>query len=232
MKFGGRTKFGGKGKFGGDPLTLDPGHICNRMIAALSRFKLQGGTGFLKTLARLSGPLDDPTTWGQILQFGTPAMLVHYGGSTFPKVFGTLSGNVYEGESTFSVVCVANDYRSRLHRLEGRRRSRYEPGLDHMTRWALYYVGNELVRNGSRLQRARPISINYVAYQTLHFISIVSFAGADNVDLHDNIGSDRFERLGIVHTPLNNLDLFEDDNVTPRTNDPTSVAVGYAELKD
>lgn len=232
MKFGGRTKFGGRGKFGGDPLGIDAGFVCDRLIIALSRFKRNGTTGFVKTLQRLSGPLDDPTTWGQIMQLGTPAMLVHYGGTTYSKIFGVMSGNVFEGESSFSIVCVADDYRSRTHRLEGRKRSRFEPGLDHMTRWALYYGGNELARHEGRIQRPRPVSVKYVSYGDKNFVSIVEFAATTVTDFRDGVGENKFKRLGLVGDPLNKSALFAEDNTTPNTNNPHFVSVGYAELDD
>jgi len=229
MKFGGGTKFG-SGKFGGDPLGLHVGHVCERMLRVLSQFTRDGTTGFLKTLTRLSGPLDDRATWGQIMQYGAPAMLVHYGGTDFDKIYGTVSGNLQEGESIFSVVCIANDFQSRQRRLEGQGRTRYEPGLDNMTQWAAYYVTNELARTKSVVQRPRLTDIRYVAYEDLHFVSIINWRATTFWHHYDAAPTDRLRQLGICHNPLNNLKLFEDDNDTPNTDDPTSPAVGWTEL--
>jgi len=201
------------------------------MIAALDRFRRRGDVGFLQALERLSGPLDDPATWGNMMQSGTPAIYVHYGGTTFDKIYGELSGNDWEAEDTFSAICLANDFGTRIERLEGGRSRFVEPGLDAMTKIALYYIGNELSRKLGKLQRFRPTSIRYLAYEDVNFISVISFSAMSFTCFLDDVGTEKLARLGICFDPLNKGKPFKDDNVTPNTNNPTTTAIGYNDLK-
>lgn len=66
MQFGGSSRFG-LGQFGGDPYGTTPGYVISEIIRSLSRFKKSGSTGFLNTLARLTGPLDDESVMDLLL---------------------------------------------------------------------------------------------------------------------------------------------------------------------
>jgi len=220
MMFGGDSSFG-VAQFGGDPYGLGPGYVVDRIVSTLNRFKRSGSTGHVETIARLTGALDDPETWDRISQAGVPAMLVAYTGGPFkPK---SADGLVHTQTARFSIVCTASDFRSRARRLEGR--NVYFPGLDALTRWALFHGGRELQSHG-KLRNARPVLERVMSYAPGRFASIVSFEAETDIDFHDDIQmTGRLESLGIVHSPNDLNKLFDDDNTTPNTDDPTGAGV-------
>jgi len=223
VKFGGSSKLG-LAQFGGDPYALEPGYVVDRIIASLERFKRSGSTGHVETLDRLTGPLEEAATWDRISQAGTPAMLVAYLGGPFaPK---GANGLVFTQTVTFAIVCTASDFRGRTDRLEGR--NIYYPGLDALTRWALFYTGRELQTHG-KLRNPRPVRERILTFSASHFASVVEFQAETDIDFHDDAITDgKLEALGIVHNPSDLHKLFDDDNTTPNTDDPTGA--GVAEL--
>ena len=227
MKFGGTSTFGLAG-YGGDPYGVAPGYVVGRILSELSRFKREGTTGVLETLARLTGSLGDPATWATMLQAGTPAMLVVYEGGPF-KFIGSGRNHVQQ-QQRYSVVCIASDYRERKHRLEGR--NVYEPGLDNLARWARLYAARALLQiEGVGLRSGKE---ELRVFEAQRFVAVVSFEVEVEHDLYDDAATltDELARLGIVHDPLDLNDLFLADEETPNTDSPTSPAVGYAELDD
>lgn len=224
MNFGGSSEFGAA-QFGGQPFGLMPGYVCGRIVASMERFRRSGDSGCLATLGRLTGSLSDADTWSMMLQAGTPAVLVVYEGATLGSE--GMASNVITQRQRYSVVCIASDYRTRSHRLQGR--NVYEPALDNITRWVMYFAGRAVLRLGGV-----PTKEELRTFGAEKFVGIVSFEISSQYDLYDDDATllDSFERLGIVHSPSNVNSLFADDNVTPRTDSPTSPATGYAEIGD
>jgi len=226
MRFGGETQFGGNTQFGGDPFGITTGYIIGRILTQLNRFKRVGTAGSVQTVARLTAPLGDTVARDLISKAGTPAMLVAANGSVFTSGAANAS-RLTERVSTL-VICVASSYRSRKHRLEGR--NVYDIGLDNMTKWALVYAGRALVEiNG--LSDPRAESTRLGGFSADKFISITEWTYDLTIDLYDDVDtSTKLEKLGVVHDPTTYAQLFEVDNLTPKTDSPTSPAVGVADL--
>lgn len=226
MKLGGRAALGAGCILGGDPYGLPPRYLVDRVLAALARFKRSGTSGFLQTLDRLSGNLNEIDTWERLItDAGAPSMLVHYGGGAY-KASGT--AGVYNVLTvTITVICIATDYRDRRLRLEGK--NVHQPGLDNMTRWAYFYAGRAL-KNIKSLKNARALREDYLSFEAARFVSAVSFAGELKLHWYEEHPSARLERLGICHSPRTRGTLFEPDNITPATDSPTSPSTGYAEI--
>ena len=225
--FGGTSKFG-TGKFGGNPLGVTPGFYVQRMINAMTRFKRSGTTGSLETIDRLCGDLRDQETWDQALQAGIPAVLIAYEGG--PIRSEGMDGRQMVQRQRYSVVCLAGDHRTRRRRLEGR--NIWAPGLDNIARWVMHYCGRELM--DSDLERVACVEERPLTFGPGRFACVVSFEGDARLDLYDSIGSitAQLDTLGITHTPTDVNNLFNADNITPKTDSPTSPATGYAELDE
>jgi len=224
--FGGHVQFGAA-QFGGDPFGLSPLFCIDRMLAALDTAKVSAG-GFLRTVALLTSDPNDIEALGHQLQDGLPAVLVGYTGG--PYSGGLTTAMVMEQQLRLVAVCVADNLRSRTDRLGGR--SIYRPGLLNLMRWAAFKCGRALNRI-KRGRRGGPTEESFIAYGAETFVGVVNFSVTAAFDLYDDDGdlTGKLERLGIVHTPSDLEQLFESDNETPNTDDPTSLpGPGVAEL--
>ncbi|MCA9667375.1 MAG: hypothetical protein KC503_17365 [Myxococcales bacterium] len=232
MRFGGETQFG-RGRYGGVGTGKPIGYIIRRMIAAMEQFRYDPdtGTGSLRTLERLTGSIRDKATWDIIASRGFPAVLVAYAGGPFVKP-KTMDGAQVTQAKRIHVVCIADSLQGkRIDRLEGKRRNLYEPGLDNITSWVVRYMGRELLN--LNLAGFQPVDEDVFAFDTNAFASIIEWRVEATIDLYDDPESDNeFTRLGITHTPKDFNNLFESDNITPKTDSPTSPATGYADLDD
>lgn len=231
-KLGGTTSLGRQFILGGEPYGLRPSFVINRILVELSRFLYDDNTktGFLRTLTRLTGPLDDAEVEKLIGDRATPAMFVHYGGGVYSnsdKIPRSTGGASWMKTAVFSVVCVADDYRDRVERLEGK--TIHEPGLDNMVAMAAHYAGIALA-NVRRLKNARPVNERYTNYRSQHFVGMIQFEGEMETNWRADASTIYLERLGICHSPRISRTLFETDNITPATDDPTSPTTGVADV--
>lgn len=216
----------GASAFGGAPYGVDAASVIERMLSRLDPFRRTATSGVLETLDVFSGPVEEPEVLERIMQGGAPAMFVGYQGSSFAN--GSTDGLLFNHEQRYAVVCVASSWRDRTERLDGGRNV-YQPGLWNMTRWAAHFAGLALrdVFGG----QARPTAERLVGYTGTSFIGIVEFEATGTFHWQDPAELlNRLKRLGVVHTPRDPSQLFEDDNTTPNTLDPTSPPSGVAEL--
>jgi hypothetical protein len=196
------------------------------MLGALESNHVSQG-GFLRTVGVLTSNATDIEALSHQLQDGLPAVLVGYTGG--PYTGGMTSGMVLQHDAGFVAVCIADSLRSRVERLGGR--SIYHPGLWHLMRWVAFKCGRALNRV-QKTRNGRPVDESVIAYEPTMFVGVVGFTAQLTLDLYDDMGAlTKLERLGIVHTPSDLAQLFEVDNLTPNTDDPTSLpGPGVAEL--
>ena len=209
---------------GGDPFGHNPGLMCARIVEALQTFQTRG---LVRTVKRLAGELNDQVAWNRMIAAGLPAFLVVYEGGKFAQQPTTVDGMQFELQIVYSVICLAGSYEDRIVRLENT--DAYQPGLDNLMRWATYHAGRVLIEEKS-LSNARPVEYKYLDYSPERYAGVVVFNAAAAVDIYDHEDGIELESLGIVHTPKNVSQLFNADNTTPNTDDPTGY--GVADLGD
>ncbi len=227
-KYGGQLKYG-SGHFGGDRSPTTQGYVISRMIAAMApRMTKTSSSQPLKTVARLYGDPRQRATWDAVLTTGgLPAVLVHYPSGLFaPKV---TSGARFDKTITLDVYCIANDFRSLEHRVEGKH---YNDGAaEQIAAWVVYYMTRALGEL-THVRDARPVSELPFFFDANAVGYVVRFTGTQSLAVYDAAIALKLDTLGICHTPIDSSALFESNNVTPRSEDEPLPATNVADLTE
>lgn len=227
--FGGGSQFG-VAQFGGEPSAYPIDHGINEILDALAPLGRDQG-GPVATIDIMSVPLSVQTDWSMLLSGGLPALLVGYSGGTFSQTVDT-AGYAFEQAGNFHVAVLTDTLRSRSERLAGI--SAYGQGLWSLLRWVALYAGRAL-NEVHFVRGVRPVREEILSYGPEYFAGAVHFEATWCMDLYPDADQiiGRLERIGIVHTPKDLQNLFLGDNLTPNTDDVTSLpGPGVAELVD
>ena len=218
----------GVSSLGGDPTHLSPRLVVDRVLSELSFLRNDGtgtGTDAVNTIDVLTESPDSDDAIERMCHNGTPAILFGYIGSN--PVSGTATRMRFEREQKFAAVCIADDSRSREDRIGGYGRL-YAPGLWDLTALALHYCGRALYK----LRKSAMPGSESFSYTPLHFVGTVIFTIRTVMDVAEDISTTRLQSLGITHTPIDSSKLFEDDNVTPYSDDGTNNTPNVADVSE
>jgi hypothetical protein len=209
---------------------VTPASVVTALVAGLSALKRIAGpppSGCLRTLQRYAGDRYDLEAIDLRLAAGTPAMLVAYlGGPIEP---GATDGRLFYHRMKFSVICAAGSYASAEERLAGGSPAT-DPGVEDLLDWASYYACRAAMAV-SGLTRVKPTDHKWLRIAPTKFLAAAELEATRQLDLWDDDGlGEELERIGLVHSPLDPEELFEDDNLTPKQEEPL-VGGGVATLE-
>jgi len=208
-----------------------PSTICDNVLAALRTALLfqdggagGGGTGTVKTIARIEAGAEDMVN--RALTPGLPAILIYWSGAS-GKTDGT-GGRTFSDEIQFMVFCASGFARSREERLQGE--SDY-PGIEELL-YAARYLTLRAIASTAGVSAMRPGEV--VPAQEIRggmYLGSFEVTCRQRYDIWDDeeLGN-ALETLGIVHEPTDPDDLFEGDNITPKSDMPATTAGGVTDL--
>jgi hypothetical protein len=224
-RFGGESQFG-RSQFGGNPWGVMPSYIVDEMIAALQPFHKENG-GHVNTIAQLFGDINDARTIDLALKSEAPAWLINYRGG--PMEWGGKRGSRFIHTQNFAILSISKDQRDRQSRIDSR--NEYYPGAENMSAWAF----REVIRRFHDNLATGPISPTNeepFIYESARFVYLLELQCKIPRDAYDNdVEAPLLEQAGLVHTPKPEpAPLFEPDNVTPNSDDPTNNTPNVADL--
>ncbi len=214
MKLGGAHKLASR--LGGEPLGMPLDHVFRQMKTELAA--LQGSV--VRSVQIVQGSLRDEEVIRQGLQGGAPGYLLGYLGGTYEAF--TNDGAHLDRNVSLGVLCISDSLYGHDDRVAGI--TPYRPSLFALMGWAAFYGGRALHRMPAFGGTGRPVSEEILGAGGEYALGLVTFEGRLDFDLlNDQPYGVLLEKAGIVHTPKANEPLFEADNLTPNTDDPTSL---------
>lgn len=200
-----------------------PNAIVEAVLTGLSVFKLQAGSGCVRTIKRLANDKYDLEAIDGVLTAGLPAWLVSYLGGVFEAAG---CGQRYLLRMAFGVVCAAGRHSAIGDRLAG---DASDPGVEDLLDWATYYA-MRAVNGVNGVQRARPLRHRWLRFEPTKYVAAFEFDATRMVDIYDDAPETILESLGIVHDPLDPEELWEADNLTPKSEMPPTTDGGVTTL--
>jgi hypothetical protein len=219
------------GHFGTTPTTL-----VNAMLTAYQALLISNGgkkaggagTGCVASVNRIYDETAEGITAG--CAPGVPAILVFLKGGVYESSDTTMQR--FEDLLTFRVICVSGALGSLADRLDKGERDSDEafvPGVEELQDWGVYLGARALNAAGAK-------QVKLVNHSQAFRLTPERFAGAVTItakrylNIYDDALATTFERLGIVHDPTDPADLWEVDNITPKSDWPTTTDGGVATL--
>ncbi len=208
-----------------DHIGASPSEIVDEILSALSVFQKAPTSGSVRTITRYPGEDFDPSTVSHQLWKGLPALLVAYGGGTFVADSGMRK---YQQTMSFSVICMAGSMRSQGDRLAGGT-PLVAPGVEDMVDWVVYYVARAL-NAMEGIGCVAPVAQRWILRQVGMYAMEVEMTCKRTFDIYDEDTPGILATLGIVHEPTDLGDLWEVDNVTPKSDYPPTTDGGVTDL--
>lgn len=212
------------GHFGNTPTT-----IANAILTGLSVLKLTASGGCCRSLARVADVTVDELKAG--LTAGVPGILVFCpGGVYLPR--GTTHGSFIE-RFTFSLMCCSGRSTNLVERLSDQELDpdvATDPGVEELQAWACYFAVRA-IRGVTGLRKAIPKRFSQVfRLDASRYVGTVEIECEQTVDVWDDTLATLLETLGIVHSPTDPDDLWEADNMTPKSDWPATTDGGVTDL--
>lgn len=215
---------------------VTPSTIGNAILTQFTTIKRSGSSGFLATVGRVSS--QDAESIKMALAPGVPALLLFYGGGVFDH--GGAGKQRWQNELHFSVLCVSS--RSVGDNVLERMTSgdvdtdnvdptdnTTMPGVEELQDWAVW-LGVRGMRNAAALQPRPGKNSQVFRISPGVFIGSVDLYCRRLIDVYDDALATSLEKLGIVHSPEDPDDLWEVDNVTPKSEWPPTTDGGVVTL--
>jgi len=233
MRHGGESQYG-SAQYGGMPWGIQPSYVLEQMKSALSIYRKTPTGGCVNTIEELFGSIEEPEVINLALKSQTPAYLVNYRGASWePK--GT-RGSQFSGAHRFVVLSISSNWRDRRDRIDNR--NIYYPSCESMSAWAFreivkrFQFDIQTARPEDKVYKMFPVNEEPFLYINSRFIYMLEFECQLLRDVYDNPDDGaQFEELGIVHTPQPEpAPLFQEDGVTPNSDDPTNNTPNVADM--
>jgi hypothetical protein len=223
MRHGGESKHGSM-QHGGMPWGIQPGYIIDEMAAAVEWTRQRG----VKTIERLFGDVTDDQLIDLALKTPDPAYLILYRGGQY-TAHGT-TGSRFKLAPTFLVLAISSNWRSGQDRVEGR--NVYYPSCESMIAWAMHDMTYRFLDN-REVAHLHPVAEEPFLHHRSRYIYTLEFACTIDRNLFENPYGVQLEQLGLVHNPQPEpAPLFEDDDVTPNSDDATNESPNVTEFTD
>lgn len=204
-----------------------PASICSDIMTALA--VLKAPTGKVRTIRRLAGELHTSEKGAaelrRLLTSGTPAYLVAYLGGPF-KPRGT-HRRVWDHVRRFAVIAINASFQDQADRFETAADG--TPGIEEMLDVATRLTMRALLSNAA-LRGAKPLDHKPLRHEPEGYVYSAEFECVAAMDGWDDEPATILDTLGIVHSPTNPADLWEADNVTPKSDWPPTADGGVTEL--
>jgi len=203
---------------------VTPGTITDAIVSALETLTP------VKTVKRIQD--DDEATLKRAIATGAggPMLLVFYGGGVY--ALDSAGEQSYDDTLAYTVFAVAGRSSAPADRWTGGEHDSdlaTDPGVEELQDWALYLS----IRAAEVTGATQVIALRHtqaVQMEPGRWIGQVEFTARRGVDLYDDAVTTTLVTLGLVKNPSDPPDLFEGDNVTPKSDEPPDTAGGVFEL--
>ena len=212
-----------------DHFGIQPSVVTSAILSELSVLKKLnggaggGGTGVLATIKRIPGATFPDALIDGFCQAGLPAMLVSYEGGAFST---RSNRRDFSQTMQFRIICIAGEMTSVSKRLDDD--ISVNPGIEELLDLATYYGMHAIDDLDAR--SATPVGHQWVSVAPGRYIASVDFTVIRKFDTWGDAPANTFEKLGIVHEPLDPDDLWEIDNTTPKSYYPRTTDGGVSEM--
>jgi hypothetical protein len=180
---------------------------------------VSGGTGCIQTIARI--PDDSHASIERGCEGGLPALLLCYMGGKYDD--RETSNARFVNSMRFRLIGCTGDGRDLKERFTGGEIDPTKaliPGVEDICDWALYFAARAARTAGGRLVHPDSSSQTKEIKAGL-FAAYVDLVASREVDVYSDAVAATFARLGICKNTTGGAhDLFQIDNVTPKSNDP------------
>jgi len=213
-----------------DHFGTQPSTVTNAILSGLSVLQKvnggagHGGTGVVATIQRIAGDGYRDDDLDQYLQRGLPAILVSYEGGDFKR---HANNQTLQQVMRFAIICIAGEMTSVRKRLDDN--YLVNPGVEELLDMASYY-GYRAIDAISGIRSATIDKHQWLSIIPGRYAASVSMSAVRDFDVWGDDPSVTLSKLGIVHNPIDYNDLWESDNITPKSTLPSDVSGGVFAL--